>query len=145
MNAITFTDKSPTAQVRILCESLLNDCQPHTRREMEDYILSQMALLGLPRPTHGCLAGGIRNAIQRKNCIKLGTAKYQATMPDAAEDTTASRIQRASECIKTAINTLSSLAREIDFIEANASEAIELNKLKNCIVTLKELNHSLVD
>ncbi len=145
MDKTVIANYPPTSQVRIICEELLSDCQPHSRREMENYIESQIALLGLPRPTHGCMAGGIRNALQRKNCIKLGTAIYQATISSPIEEVPLSRAQRAADCIQTAINTISSLAHEIDYVEADENELIELNKLRNCILSLKDMQSVLKD
>lgn len=143
MPSNSFYNESDTSKVRILCEQLLSDCEPHTRREMEEYIISNFSLLGLARPTHGCLSGGIRNAIQNKNCTKLGTALYQAPAESSAQETAPSRILRASECIEAAISTISSIAHEIDFIEANAAETDELTKLKACILSLKTAHSDL--
>ncbi len=144
MNPAILSGLSTTAQVRVLCEELLSDGRPHARKDMEKYIVEQMTLFGLPAPTHGCLAGGIRLAVQRMNCDKPGTAVYQATVPFSPA-APATRKERAADCLQSAISTLSALAREIDYIDATPEEADELLLFKKGIDTLKEFRQKLAE
>jgi hypothetical protein len=135
MDERTLRAASPTAQVRIICEEFLSDGNPHTRKQMEKHIKERLQLLGLPVPSSGCLSGGIRQAIHNKNCIKLGTALYQA--PATSSELSAERrMDKAVDCLGSAINTLVALAHEIDYITASENEIDELNLLKDCIKDL---------
>lgn len=130
---------STTAQVRLLCERLLSDGMPHARSEIETYIENQMKIMGQEKPSPGCLAGGIRSAVIGMNCEKVGTATYKASM----KENKISRLERAADCIDMAEKTVTSLAREIDFLEAESDELRELGKLKHCVRELRKLKGML--
>lgn len=130
---------STTAQVRLLCERLLSDGMPHARSEMETYIEDQMKLMGQEKPTPGCLAGGIRSAVIGLDCEKVSTATYKAKKRQNIKN----RLLRAADCIDMAEKTVISLAREIDYLEANNDELHELEILKFCVSELRKIKEKI--
>ncbi len=129
---------SSTAQVKILCDELLADGKPHTRKEIEHYIELKLKLLGIIVPSQGCISSGILQSVKKENCIKLGTGLYQLELI-SGENAKKERGAKAADCLQTAINTLTALTRTIDYVTADDSEIAELDKLKNCINGISKL------
>ncbi len=133
---------SSTARVKNICEELLSDGKPHTRKEMECYIEEQFKLLDIEKPSQACISGGILQAVKKGNCVKLGTALYQLDLI-SINDTQRSRIEKATDCLQTSINTLIALTRTIDYVSADDTQIDELNKLKHCINEISKMQNIL--
>lgn len=135
--------QSKTAQVRILTEEFLCDGCIHSRREIVENLQKQQERLGLPEWTPGNIAGGIQQATM--NCEKLGRGSFRvkpkaSNNPD--EPRTLSRSQAAAQIIQNAIDQLSELARQIDYLNATEEEMSDLEKLKDSVQKLKEIKKS---
>lgn len=137
--------QSPTAQVRMLAEDLLKDGRIHSRKEISEYIERQRKYFNLSVFSAGHKSGGIQQATA--NCEKLGRASYR--LRTAIRDTSEapapiSRNQTVVQILDHAVVQLSTLAREIDFISADAAEIRELEKLKSTVQSLNDMKRTWI-
>lgn len=135
MNKRDFATKTPTSKVAELCKKFLSDGAPHSRKEIENYIKNQFSNLGFPVPTNGNISGGIHSLVQKGFCFQPERAVYQINTSNPQEVST--RVCRARNCLNNAVEILSCIAREIDYLEADDAELKELECLKQCVKDIK--------
>lgn len=117
---------TPTTQIKLLACELLSDNQPHSRKEIGEYVIKRGNEIGLGEFTQGCMTGGIGQAISTMSCEKLAHGIYQSHL---GEDTTVVKAVKNSEIVKEYcedfLNNISSISQKINYV--NASDAdIEL-------------------
>lgn len=136
--------ESPTAQVRMLTCEFLKDGKAHSRKEIIQYIEEQKTMLQLQNFTEGHISGGIHQAIASLECERLGRGTFRIKRPQTetgglSEETERSRRDKVAEILQNAIQQLTALAREIDYINADDEEIKELEKIKKCVCSLREM------
>ena len=133
-----------TAQVRFLTLELLSDKKPHNRKEIVEYIREKEEEFHLEHMTPGCISGGIYQAVNIKECEKVGKATYvlkgaendDFDLDQNAENENLSN--RAADLIEEFCEKLAVASRSVDFVNANDLDCEVLNLMRQSIKELKK-------
>ena len=126
--------EKPTAQVRILAEEFLSDGQIHSRKQIVAYAQHQAKVLGLTPFRESHLAGGIREATANSNCEKLGRATFRAIF--LGKNSQISCGEKAAGVCEKAMQQLTDICRDINYVNASSRELDFLMKVRECVQSL---------
>ena len=128
--------EKPTAQVRIMSEEFMADGKIHSRKQIVDYVQQQGKMLGLPPFRESHLAGGIREATTNLQCEKLGRGTFRAVFSEKGSEL--SCWDRAASICDKAIEQLTDVCRDIDYVNANDKELELLATARDCVKKLHD-------